>query len=203
MDVQGLPWLDLGIGLMLGLSALIGFWRGFAREMLGLLVWVLAIWAAVEGYPRAAELFPVEWDALELTLGQTAFTVTRVRAMLGFATILLLVLLVGSVLGRLIVKHLFADAFRLADRFLGLGFGLLRGAALVVGFVLLAGLTRLPFGEAWSASRFVPVFQAGAEVVIGWLPPEYRDYFSYPPNRPLPFGLGDKLIPSRSQHGSV
>ncbi len=203
MDAQGAPWIDLGIGVVLALSAVIGLWRGFAREALALLVWVLAVVAAVKGYPWAQGLFPVHWDTLELKLGETAFTVTRLRAMLGFGMILLVVLLVGSLFNRWLVKHLFADAFHLTDRLLGLLFGLVRGAVVGVGFVLVAGLTRLPFGDAWAASRLVPAFQTGAEIVIGWLPPQYRDYFSYPPARPLPFGLGDKLGVPRSRNGSV
>ncbi len=203
MELAGVPWIDLAISAVLLVSALISFWRGFAREALALLVWVLAILAAVWWHAWAAGLFPAAWDEVQLSLGETALTVTRVRQMLGFAVILLAVLLVGSLVNRLVVKHLFADAFHLMDRLMGIAFGLVRGALLVLGFVLLAGLTRLPFTESWAQSRLVPWFQAGAEVAVGLLPPVYREYFSYPPNRPLPFGLGDKLNAPRSENGSV
>lgn len=203
MGQQGPPWLDLGIAVVLGVSALVSFWRGFAREALAVVVWGLAIGAAVMGYRWAQALFPVQWDTLGVGLGETAFTITHVRALLGFSVVLLGVLLIGSLLARWVVRHLFADVFHLTDRFLGLVFGLARGAVLVLGFVLLAGLTRLPFTEAWAASRLVPLFQQGAEMAIDWFPGQYREYFSYPPARPWPFGLGDKLNVPRSQDGSV
>lgn len=203
MEAAGLPWLDVGIAAILVLSALVSLWRGFVREALGLLVWVLAIWAAVAAYSWVARLLPSGWDRLQLSLGETTLSLTHLRAALGFGLILLVVLLLGSVLNRWIVKHLFTDAFHLVDRLLGVAFGLARGALIVVGFVLLAGLTRLPFAASWERSHLVPWFQAGAEVVLGLLPHEYADYFAYPPNRRLPFGLGDKLDVTRPDHGSV
>jgi membrane protein required for colicin V production len=56
------------------------------------------------------------------------------------------------------------------DRFLGLGFGALRGGVIVVLFALLAGLTALPETGFWQASLTHGQLESAAKMVIPWVP---------------------------------
>ncbi|MNY77926.1 Colicin V production protein [compost metagenome] len=63
-----------------------------------------------------------------------------------------------------------------ADRGLGLVFGLLRGALLVMVMVTLASLTKLPEEPFWRDAVSRPYVMQAMESVKPWLPPELAKY---------------------------
>ncbi|MBW8778694.1 MAG: CvpA family protein, partial [Burkholderiales bacterium] len=54
-----LGWVDIALLSVLGLSVLIGLWRGFVFEILSLLGWVLAFIIANAAAPLLAGFIPL------------------------------------------------------------------------------------------------------------------------------------------------
>ncbi len=135
-------------------SGILGFVRGFVREAVALLTWLVALWVA--------------WHYSELVnpwLGG-ALAEPGVREWAGRAIMLLIVLLIGSVVGS-IAGYFAQRAAGLAavDRLIGATFGLLRGVV-IVGLIVIGGravhLDREPW---WDQTRSMPF----ASAVANWL----------------------------------
>jgi membrane protein required for colicin V production len=135
-------------------SGAVGFFRGFIRESVSLLAWLVGLWLA--------------WHFAYLVnpwLGG-ALAEPGVREWTGRAIILLIVLLAGALTGS-IVSHFMRRAAGLAalDRTLGAAFGLMRGAV-IIGLLVLAGraveLEREPW---WGRTKSMPA----AAAVANWI----------------------------------
>jgi membrane protein required for colicin V production len=148
---------DYAVLIILGISMLLGFWRGIVGEVLALAAWVVGFLAA------RAWAEPVG----RLLSGEPAL-----RYGLGFVLVLVGVLVVFA-LGRLLMRLLLkAVGLGLLDRILGAVFGVVRGAMVVFVVVLLAGLTALPKAVSWQEATLVPPFETAAIASKPWLPPE-------------------------------
>jgi len=123
------------IGLVV-VSALVGIFRGFMREVVAVLTWIVAFFAAW----YFADLVEPHLGGL---LAQASVRTWAARTII-FVGVLFLGAAVGAVIGHFVRVSIFSGL----DRFLGFLFGLLR-AVLVLGvFVILAQQLRLD-GEAW------------------------------------------------------
>lgn len=174
-----MTWIDVLIVVVLVLSALLSLFRGFLKEFISLLSWVAAIWLAIDHSDRLAALLPASLDQARLSLGETGLAVSNLRVGLAFVLIVITVLVLGAVLNHLIAMFVTRGGLSLVDRSLGMIFGVMRGAAIVVILVLAAGLTGLPRTPWWHDARLLPPFQQGALWVIRQLPGGYAGYFSY------------------------
>src|SRR6516165_8008833 len=124
-----MTWVDIVVLGVLAISALLAFLRGFVREVLGIGAWVGAAAVALWGYPFARPRF-------EHWLSGSPDLVTPVTyATLGIVTLLVL-LMISHWIGNLVRGSVLGGL----DRTLGLVFGLVRGAVLVVVAYILAGL---------------------------------------------------------------
>lgn len=153
-----LTWLDIVLLVIVAGSAVIGLLRGFVGEVMALVVWVAAFWLAVTFGLEVSGLFETSVDS------------PTARWLLGYAMVFLLVLTVGSLMTWLLRKLVKGSGLSGSDRILGLGFGVLRGAAVASVLVLVAGFTPLPQEAAWQHAQVVPGFERGAEWMKGWLP---------------------------------
>lgn len=158
----GLNYIDIGIIVLIFLSALVGFIRGFVKEVFSLATWVAAILLAATFYEELSTKFP--------------FTIPHDLARLGLAFILIFigVLIVGSLINHLINKTIHAIGLGSIDRILGGAFGVIRGALVITLLVLLLnlGLTTFTDSPFWKESKFVPHFKKGAEWVESVIPPD-------------------------------
>lgn len=162
-------WLDLVLLAIVGISALMGLWRGFIGEVMALLVWALAFWLATRFGPDVAELFAASVDY------------PTARWLLGGATVFIAVLGTGALLTWLLRKLVKGSGLSGSDRVLGLGFGLVRGAAVACVVVLVAGFTPLPQEAAWRDGRLIPGFVTGAQWLKGWLPDAMAEHVRLDP----------------------
>lgn len=160
-------WADLVIFAILGLSTLIGVVRGFIVEAMSLLVWALAFWLAFTFGEDVSTLFAGGVDT------------PSARLFLGYASVFLGALLVGGLLTWALAKLVRSTGLSGTDRLLGLGFGLLRGAALVCVLVLLLGFTPVPGDGWWQQSRLLPGFERGALWMRAWLPDTVAPYLRF------------------------
>jgi len=154
------------LGVLL-LSASISFFRGFIREVLSLVAWVLSAWVAISYTPQLSLLLEPHIETVTLRIG--------VSFLLLFVSCLILAALVNKLAGQL-VKH---TGFSGTDRMLGVIFGLARGGVLIATVVWLAGMTPAPETVWWTQSIFVGQFEQLAFVIKDSLPPEIGRHFAY------------------------
>lgn len=169
---------DIAILAVLGLSVLIGLWRGFVAEVLSLVCWIAAFWVAWAFGAQVAQFY-----------GAWLHEPTA-RIVAGYATCFAGVLIVGALAGWGLRKLMNASGLRGGDRFLGMLFGLARGVLLVTFVVLMLGFTAAPREATWwRQSTLLPAFENGAGWFARQLPPQVNRYLE----------MGGQSLPALSE----
>ncbi len=115
------------IGIVL-LSSLLGLMRGLLREVLTLLTWLIALWAA---WRFSGVMVPF--------LGSGAFSQPPLQQWAARGLMFLAVMLLGTVASTIAGQVVRTSMFSGTDRLLGFVFGTLRGI-LIVGVLLMLAL---------------------------------------------------------------
>jgi membrane protein required for colicin V production len=144
---------DVFVLLVMVGSILIGALRGFIREAVSVVFWILAIWAAWKLGP-----------GVEPHLGGLLAD-PNVAPWVGRLTVLVLVLLVGWIVGMVLGYFMRGLGLGTMDRVLGLLFGVVRGMVLIGLLVIGGELLHLNHEEWWVRSKLVPY----GETVGDWL----------------------------------
>jgi membrane protein required for colicin V production len=156
---------DVAVLLIVGISALLALVRGATREALTMAAWVGALVVAYYGFGYVRELaqqtIEVRW------IGDV------VALLLVFAVPLIAFKTVASVLS----DHVSEGGFGMADRLVGMAFGIARGAvvacALYVGFGFVVAPDEQP---AWiTQATLLPYVQDGAELLQDLLPADAEE----------------------------
>ena len=159
--MESFNYIDIAIVVLVLLSAIVGFVRGFVREAFSLASWIAAIVVAFLFYEKLATQLP--------------FNIPNDLARQGVAFLLLFVgvLILGSIINYLFNKAIHAIGLGGADRVLGGVFGVVRGSLVVTLLVLLMGLGLTSFTEhqLWTSSKLVPHFVKTAD----WIKKEIPD----------------------------
>lgn len=158
---------DYGVLTVVGLSVLLGVFRGLVREVLSLAAWVAAFVAAGLFGGWLAERLPGEIPTPEL------------RLLVGYTAVFLLVLVLMSIAAIVASKLVRAAGLAVEDRVLGALFGTARGVLIVTVLMLLAGLTSLPQHPAWRMALTSPLLEALAMQVREWLPDDLSRRIRY------------------------
>ncbi|WP_027981622.1 CvpA family protein [gamma proteobacterium L18] len=139
-------WVDWAILAIIAISALISLKRGFVKEALSLLTWIIAgavAWmfgGAVSQYLEGYIQTP------------------SARVIAGCTILFVATLLVGAMVNFLIGELIRVTGLSGTDRFLGTAFGAARGGLLVVVGVGLLSLGPFQQDTWWQQSRLVPQF---------------------------------------------
>lgn len=157
---------DIIITGIILLSILIGIVRGFIKELISLITWVVAIVLAAMFTSALAE---------HMTFSKTPF----VRSLCAFILIFVSVVFVGAIINFIIGTLVRKTPFSTADRVLGSIFGVLRGIVFITILVLLGGLTPLPQAPWWQTSYFIPRVQVLSLWLKEQLPEEYAKTFNF------------------------
>jgi len=139
-------WLDYALLAVILLSTLIGVLRGLVKEVMSLLGWVLAGWAAFY-FSADFSLFLknfVNHDGL--------------RYALAFLSLFIGVLVVSMLVNHLVSRLVHLSGLKGIDRTLGALFGALRGGLVVVVLVLLGRISPLAAEAVWLDSFMVEYF---------------------------------------------
>lgn len=160
-------WVDYAILAIIGISALISIIRGFVREALSLLGWIIAFWVSLTFTEEVAVL-----------IGDK-ISVSSVRTAAAFLVLFFLCLLIAGITNFLVGKLVEKTGLSGTDRMLGVVFGTVRGAIIVGVLALLAGFTKVPQDPWWRESIFIKHFQAMAVEIRGLLPPEVASNINY------------------------
>lgn len=156
--INSMNWADYVILAVFAVSILIGLFRGFTREVLGVLGWIVAFWVAFTFTHQTAE-----W----LTPHIATPSVRRAAA---FGGLFLSVLLLGSILTFFIGKLVREGALAAADRTLGAGFGVLRGLVLIAALLWAAGGTTARHDPWWQQSALIPRLEWMSDILKAVVP---------------------------------
>lgn len=119
-------WIDFVILAAVGLSVLIGLWRGLVKEAFSLATWLAAIWLAAK--------FAWVGEGMLMSLSAPP----EIKIWLARGLVFLAVLIAGSALAWFAVRLVRGVGLSIPDRLLGAVFGFGRGALIVgVGVIVL------------------------------------------------------------------
>jgi len=136
-----LGWVDLALLTVLGLSVLVGLWRGLVFEVVSLLGWLVAF---VIANSFGAQLAP--W----LPLGGPD---SPLRVWAGYVLVFVLVLVACTLLARMLRALISATPLSLVDRLLGGAFGVARGTLVLVIVATLVTLSPFSHSSSWQNSH--------------------------------------------------
>jgi len=140
------------------ISAIVGAMRGFLREAVALITWLVALFVAWHFSER------IEPHLGGLLAG------SYVKPWAARVIIVILIVLLGAGIGALLSHFVRLSIFSGLDRFLGFFFGLLRGVVLLGVFVILAQLLRLDGDPWWRHSILIPYGESvanGLRALVG------------------------------------
>lgn len=160
-------WVDYLILCIVLISAVIGLFRGFFREIVSLVAWVAAFLVAIHFTEPASRLL------------ESSISTPSLRKAVAGTGLFVLVLLLGGVVNFIIGKLVSSSGLAGTDRSIGGVFGIVRGGVLVIILMLLAALTPMPQDPWWQDSYFIPRLEPYAEWAKGLLPVEASKYFEF------------------------
>lgn len=143
---MGFTWVDWAIIAIVVVSALISLKRGFVKEALSLLTWIVAGGVAWL-FGGALSQYLVEY--IEVPSG---------RIIAACIILFIATLLVGALINFLIGELVRVTGLSGTDRFLGMAFGAARGGLLVVVLVGLLSLSPVQQDPWWQQSILLPHF---------------------------------------------
>ncbi len=158
---------DYAVLLIIGVSILLSVMRGFLREVMALLAWVVAFWVANLYTASFAPMLPASIPSPEL------------RLLAAFAALFLATLLVMTLMAITVGQLLKAIGIGAWDRALGAVFGFARGMIIVLVLVLLSGLTSLPQHPLWRNAMFSSPLETLVLRFKPWLPADLAKRLNY------------------------
>jgi membrane protein required for colicin V production len=147
-------WADWVIVIVLTLSSVISLTRGFIKEALSLVIWIVAL--------VVANVFS---NRLEIFL-KNAISTPSLRAMAAFLLVFIGMLLIGALVNFLIGLLVKATGLSGTDRLFGMFFGFVRGLFIVMIFLIYVpnyvAITKDPW---FQQSQLIPYFSPYQSVV--------------------------------------
>ena len=162
MEDIPLNTLDIVILVVAGLSAIVGILRGLVREVLSLGAWVGAGWLTLTFYPQSRV-----WME---TYIEDPFWGGIIAGIGSFILILVVLTIIARLLSKFVQK---SELIGPLDRTLGMLFGILRGAILVIlGYIFTLSLVDEDAKKpVWATqSRLLPHVERGAVQMLEIVP---------------------------------
>lgn len=144
---------DYIILAVVAVSILISLVRGFVKELISLVIWILGFWVAIKFYHALATVF-------EHYIANSA-----IRHITSFTVIFLAVLILGALFNYLLSFIIIKTGLSGTDRLLGMIFGFARGVLLVAMLLLLISSTSFIEDAWWKQSILIPHFHG----LLAWL----------------------------------
>jgi membrane protein required for colicin V production len=163
-----MTWVDGAALAVVLLSAVFSMVRGFVREVLGVIAWVGAAFAAVKYYTL---VLPEVQSVLGSVLPGKNFVVYVAMAVV-FIVVLVVLSLISALIGGLVRD----SALSGLDRSLGLVFGAVRGIFVVcLAYIALSvGVDQAQWPAAVDNARFLPLAHSGATAIVAYLPKSFQ-----------------------------
>ncbi len=158
---------DYAVLGIIGISVFISLIRGFIREFLALVSWVVAFVVARTYTSEIVPLLPLDipTDAL--------------RYLAAFMILFLATLLVSSLLSIALTQLIKGLKLGWLNRALGGVFGILRGVCIVSILVFLAGFTNIPKDDRWRSAMFSSPLEVFVKHLLVWVPEDIAKHVNY------------------------
>ena len=166
-----MEYADYVVFAIIAISILVGAIRGFVKEAFSLAVWA------------AAFLIAFQFSGVLAMQLENHIELPSARTSLAFAGLFILVLLVGGLVTYLVGKLVEKTGLDGTDRLLGGVFGGVRGLALVLAIILIAGLTPVPQDPWWQQSRTIQSLMPLAEWSARFLPDYILEHMELKPDK--------------------
>ncbi|MCL5261342.1 MAG: CvpA family protein [Gammaproteobacteria bacterium] len=153
MTLLNLNLVDYLIILVLLLSTLVSILRGFVKELISLLTWIIGFWVAYKFSDQGANFL------------KEYISNPSLRMIISFSTIFIVIVIFGAIINFLISMILVKTGLSGTDRALGVLFGFARGVLLIGMILLLISTTAFIEEGWWKKSVLIPHLQ----VVVNWL----------------------------------
>jgi membrane protein required for colicin V production len=157
-------WLDYGILALISVSVLMGIIRGFVREAMSLVTWVVALTVGILYCQPVAALF-------------TSISMEGVRLLLAFVLLALTTLIIGGIVSYFLARLINFTGFNITDKIIGILFGLARGVVVISLMVMLGEATPVKNDVLWKESKLVPRFLPMSEWMKDKLPSDLLKKF--------------------------
>lgn len=157
-------WVDWLLLAVMALSVLVGLWRGLVFEVLALVAWVAAYFAAQWWAPSVAPHVPV---------GVSGSGVNYAAAFVAVFAAALVAWLLATQLLRLLIH---ATPLTVVDRVLGAGFGVLRGLILLLALATVVVMTPAREAHGWASSQGAQWLTAVLQGLKPLLPGDLSQY---------------------------
>ncbi len=160
-----MTWIDFVIFGVIALSALISLIRGFVKESISLITWILAGVIAFRYFTPVSGLLEPFIES------------STIRGMTGGGILFVLTLIVGAIVNFIVSKMVSSTGLSGTDKALGIIFGGARGVLIVSMVVLLFSLTPAPSSDTWQDTVSIEFFEQLAQWVKGVVPSDAAEKF--------------------------
>ena len=144
-QIQSITTLDWLIIAVVVLSTLLSLKRGFVKEVMSLVTWVVAFIVAVK--------FTSPLQSLLVDQVQN----DQIRYIVAFIALFIATLVIGALVNFMLGSLVQATGLSSTDRVIGMLFGFVRGALIVVAFISLLSLSpAIEKSDMWKSSQLVP-----------------------------------------------
>ena len=140
--MNGADYLILGV---LAFSMLLGLFRGFVREAIGVIAWLGGLWLAWRYAPLVEPLLGGALDDPPASTWAARIIILVAVVILGW--------IVAGILGYLMQHSALSVT---VDRMLGMLFGVVRGAVVIAAVVIFAQFVKLDEAQWYKKSRLLP-----------------------------------------------
>jgi membrane protein required for colicin V production len=148
--------LDWTLAALLGVSVLIGLWRGLVRTLIGLVGWAGGGVLALRHGARVGEY--------------AQFLPEGMRYPAGMITIMVASVIFAAIVGMMMAALLKSVGLRPGDRLLGAVFGLARGLAIAALMALAGDVSGLSRRPEWQSALCAPMLSILAEQARSLMP---------------------------------
>lgn len=160
-------WLDLAIIGIILVSTLISLVRGFVKESISLVSWILAGIIAFRYFAALSEILLPYVESPTLRTG------------ISFSILFVCTLIIGAIVNFMASQMVSKTGLSGTDKTLGMVFGAARGALIITMLVLLAGLSAtLPNETWWQESSMIEYFTNMANWLKDILPQDIASRFA-------------------------
>jgi membrane protein required for colicin V production len=159
--VGGFDWIIAAIFLV---SVLLGIMRGFIKESLSIISWIVAIWLAMTFCVQVGDFLGQYIEIPNL----------KFRKWAGFSLIFIGTLFLFALVSYIIIKVFVRGPIKGTDRVLGIGFGALRAAAIVVAIVIVTRGLGMENSDWWKNAQYLSRFVPFANYVEALMPKDWQ-----------------------------
>lgn len=162
-----MSWVDFALLAVILVSALISLVRGFVKESISLVTWVVAGFLAFRYFVPLSGML------------ESLISAPTLRGIVAFGLLFVATLIVGAIINFIVSQLVTRTGLSGTDKTLGVVFGAARGVLIVAILVLLFSLTPLPQTDGWKDAATIGFFQQLAEWLKSVIPADTAQNFRF------------------------